>query len=147
MWYCRRKQPSHDDEVKFRSLTHATDNTGDDVALFLMDSKEAAHNPSQIQSGNHYDASMEANAAAFPQLLDSHSIRALKLDTDRPGNQPQQPTGSASRSSRDTFDFIKTPLTTNSGDGSALRSPSGEELTDVPAPLVMRAQNTIELPG
>lgn len=147
VWYCRRKRPFDDDE-KPRSFTNAPGNALDEHPASRSASEDIVQSPTQMQSIDHPSAWTGAYAPSHPgpQMLDSHSIRPLRLDT---GYLPQDPTDGVSRLSRTTYDSLKTPLSpSDSSYGSFLiKEQPGEEVIQVPPPLVVRRQSTYELPG
>lgn len=144
MWYCRRKQRPFDDGEKSRSYNYGTAN---DMDASRQDPEDFPQSPTRIEYMNHSAAWTEAYTAAFPQLLDSHSIKPIKPETKETGSPSQEPTDYASRLSRDTFNTLKTPLSPDSSTASVLGKQPGEEVLKVPPPLVVGRQSTYELPA
>lgn len=149
MWYCRRKRSTDDDE-KPGSFNPARDSVLDPV----INAKDSDKKSAQILSMDDPAAWTEAYSAAYPQQLDSHSIRRPR--TDNSGDQPREIAESLSGLSS-THGSRKT---TYSADVSMGSSPiggrlSGEEglteLVSKPSLSMTRNrrsfQNAVELPA
>lgn len=149
VWYCRRKQRPFDDDEKSRSYNYGMTTAVNGHPASRPDSEDSPQSPTQIESMNHSAAWTEAYTAAFPQLLDSHSIKPIKppTETKETGSPSQEATDSVSRLSRGTYDTLKTPLSPDSSAASVLGKQPGEEILTVPPPLVVRRQSTHELPA
>lgn len=81
MWYCRRKRLDEDDEKPGR-FNPARDSV---LEPAFKPPKDGDQSPAQILSMNDPAAWTEAYSAAFPQQLDSHSIRRVEPEASHTG--------------------------------------------------------------